>query len=85
MANDINYAEVYQGFIDEELEAKSSTQWMVPNDDMIQYDGGKNVKIAQLSVSGLGNYSRADASRYPAGSVKLVWVPYTMEMDRAVK
>lgn len=85
MANEIAYAEVYQGFIDEELEAKSSTQWMVPNDDQIQYNGGKDVKIAQLSVSGLGNYSRTDPNRYPAGSVKLEWVPYTMEMDRAVK
>lgn len=85
MANEINYAETYQGFIDEELEAKSATQWMVPNEDQIEYSGGKDVKIAQLSVSGLGNYSSGAASKYPTGSVKLVWVPYTMEMDRAVK
>ncbi|WP_283606501.1 hypothetical protein [Faecalispora anaeroviscerum] len=85
MANDIEYSEVYQGFIDEELEAKSSTQWMVPNDDQIDYSGGKDVKIAQLSVSGLGNYNRTDANKYPAGSVKLGWKNYTMEMDRAVK
>lgn len=85
MANEINYAEAYQGFIDEELEAKSATQWMVPNDDQIDYSGGKNVKIAQLSVSGLGNYGIGTASKYPDGSVKLEWVPYTMEMDRAVK
>nr|WP_319487248.1 hypothetical protein [uncultured Caproiciproducens sp.] len=85
MANQIDYAEVYQGFIDEELEAKSSTQWMVPNDDQIEYSGGKDVKIAQLSVSGLGNYGSSSASKYPNGSVKLEWVPYTMEMDRAVK
>jgi len=85
MANNIEYAEAYQGFIDEELEAKSSTQWMVPNDDQIDYSGGKDVKIAQLSVSGLGNYSTANTNRYPSGSVKLGWKTYTMEMDRAVK
>ena len=85
MANNIEYAEAYQGFIDEELEAKSSTQWMVPNDDQIDYSGGKDVKIAQLSVSGLGNYSKSDVNKYPAGSVKLGWKTYTMEMDRAVK
>lgn len=85
MANNIEYAEAYQGFIDEELEAKSSTQWMVPNDDQIEYSGGKDVKIAQLSVSGLGNYNKTDVNKYPAGSVKLGWKTYTMEMDRAVK
>lgn len=85
MANEIDYAEVYQGFIDEELEARSSTQWMVPNEDQIEYSGGKDVKIAQLSVSGLGNYSTTATSKYPTGSVKLEWVPYSMEMDRAVK
>lgn len=85
MANEINYAESYQGFIDEELEAQSFTQWMVPNDDQIEYSGGKEVKIAQLSVSGLGNYSSGAASKYPTGSVKLEWVSYIMEMDRAIK
>lgn len=86
MANAINYAETYQSFIDEELEARSYTQWMVPNGDQIEYSGGKTVKIAQMSVSGLGNYDADSANaKYPNGSVKLDWVPYTMEMDRAVR
>ncbi len=85
MANNIEYSEAYQNFIDEELEAKSSTQWMVPNDEQIDYSGGKDVKIAQLSVSGLGNYNSAGTNKYPSGSVKLGWKTYTMEMDRAVK
>lgn len=85
MPNEISYAEVYQGFIDEELEARSYTQWMTPNEDKIEFSGGKTVKVAQLSVSGLGNYDREAASRYPNGSVKLEWVPYEMEMDRAVR
>ena len=29
MANNIEYSEAYQNFIDEELEAKSSTQWKI--------------------------------------------------------
>lgn len=85
-ANSINYPEVYQSFIDEELEARSYTQWMVPNAQDIEYTGGKDVKIAQLSVSGLGNYDANNANmKYPNGAVKLNWVPYTMEMDRAVR
>lgn len=85
MPNIINYSEVYQGFIDEELEARSYTQFMVPNDDMIQYSGGKDVKISQLAVSGLGDYDNTSTSSYPKGSVKLEWIPYTMSMDRAVR
>lgn len=86
MANAINYPEKIQSFIDEELEARSYTQWMVPNDEDIEYTGGKDVKIAQLSTSGLGNYDpNATGSKYPTGSVKIQWKPYTMEMDRAVR
>ena len=86
MPNEINYAEVYQSFIDEELEARSYTQWMVPNGSEIEYSGGKTVKIAKLSVGGLGNYDAENATaKYPKGAVKLEWVPYEMEMDRAVR
>lgn len=59
---------------------------MVPDDSMIQYEGGETVKIAQLAVSGLGDYKAAtDGSAYPNGSVSLKWVPYTFTMDRAVR
>ncbi len=86
MANQISYPEKIQGFIDEELEARSYTQWMVPNDEDVEYSGGKDIKIAQLTTSGLGNYdANATGSKYPKGSVKIQWKPYTMEMDRAVR
>ncbi|MEG1429402.1 MAG: hypothetical protein RSC64_06345 [Hydrogenoanaerobacterium sp.] len=85
-ANAIAYPEVCQKFIDEELEARSFSQWMVPNENEIEFTGGKDVKIAQLSVSGLGNYDAANAnSKYPSGSVKLAWSTYSMEMDRAIR
>ncbi len=86
MPNNIEYAEVFQGFLDEELEHRSYTGWMAPDDSMIQYEGGKDVKIAQLDVSGLGDYKPVtDGSAYPNGSVSLKWVPYTFTMDRAVR
>lgn len=85
--NTIDYAEKYQGFIDEELEARSYTQWMVPNDDMIEYNGGKTIKIARIEVSGLGDYNphATIGTAYPKGGVKLVWDNYDIEMDRAVR
>lgn len=86
-ANSIDYAEKYQGFIDEELEARSYTQWMVPNDDMIEYSGGQTIKIARVSVSGLGDYdsNSPNGTAYPKGSVQLVWDDYKLDMDRAVR
>lgn len=85
--NTIDYAEKYQGFIDEELEAHSYTQWMAPNDDMIEYNGGKTIKIARVETSGLGDYNAHApiGTAYPKGSVKLVWDDYDIEMDRAVR
>ncbi|MFV0497483.1 MAG: hypothetical protein ACK5L0_04820 [Candidatus Fimivivens sp.] len=86
MPNDITYAETFQGFLDEELEHRSYTGWMVPEESMIQYEGGDTVKIAQLTVSGLGDYkATTDGSAYPNGSVSLKWMPYTFNMDRAVR
>lgn len=86
MANTIDYPEKIQGFIDEELEHGSYTQWMTPNEDRIEYTGGKDIKIARVATSGLGNYKNgASGLRYPIGTVKLEWDTYQMEMDRAVR
>ncbi len=85
MENSIEYTEACQSFIDEELESRSYTQWTVPDNDQIDYRGGKDVKIAQIRVSGLGNYDSKAVNKYPSGSVELKWIPYTMEMDRAVR
>lgn len=86
MANNISFPDKYQSFIDEELEHGSYTQWMQPNETQVDYSGGKDVKIAQLTVGGMGNYdTQATGGAYPKGSVKLVWKPYTIEMDRAVQ
>ena len=40
----------------------------------------KTVLIAETSMSGLGNYSRADG--FESGDLTLTWKPYTFEHDR---
>lgn len=86
MSNSISYPDKYQSFLDEELEHRSYTQWMQPNETQVDYSGGNDIKIAQLTVGGMGNYdTKAVGGAYPKGSVKLVWKSYTMEMDRAVQ
>ncbi|MEG3030102.1 MAG: hypothetical protein RR827_06850 [Oscillospiraceae bacterium] len=85
MRNEIEYAIKYQKFIDEELVAQSKTQWMVPADDQIEYDGGDEIKIAEISTSGLGNYDENSTSNaYPSGKVTQKWNSYKFTMDRAV-
>ena len=40
----------------------------------------KTVLVAETSMSGLGNYSRADG--FESGDLTLTWKPYTFEYDR---
>ncbi|MDL2217388.1 hypothetical protein LJC27_01870 [Christensenellaceae bacterium OttesenSCG-928-M15] len=86
MANNLEFAEIYQDFIDEELVAESKSGWMTPQDDLIEYEGGDTVKIAEIDVSGLGDYDRNNtATAYPAGSVTTKWRDYIFAQDRAVE
>lgn len=83
----IDYAKNYQNYIDEELAAASATEWMAATSGQVRYGEGKEVEIATLSTTGLGDYdsSRTDGSAYPAGAVTSKWVAHTLAMDRGVK
>lgn len=82
-ANDINYAQIFQTLLDEQMVQEARTGWMVDNAGLVQYDGGKQVKIPKLTMTGLGNYSRANG--YPEGSVTLEYETRDMTMDRAAQ
>ena len=60
----IDYAKQYQNYIDEELAASSATEWMAAASGQVRYGGGKEVEIATLSTTGLGDYdsSKTDGS-----------------------
>lgn len=83
----IDYAKQYQNYIDEELAASSATEWMAAASGQVRYGDGKEVEIATLSTTGLGNYdsSKTDGSAYPNGAVTSKWTAHTLEMDRGVK
>ena len=51
-----------------------------PNALVRETADAKTVLIAQTSMSGLGDYSRADG--FVAGDLTLTWKPYTFEYDR---
>lgn len=83
----IDYAKNYQSFIDEELAAASATEWMAATSGQVRFGEGKEVEIATLKTTGLGNYdnSKTDGSAYPSGAVTGKWTAHTLAMDRGVK
>ncbi len=83
----IDYAKNYQHYIDEELASASATEWMAATSGQVRYGEGKEVEIATLATTGLGDYdsSKTDGSAYPAGAVTSKWSSHTLAMDRGVK
>ncbi len=83
----IDYAKNYQHYIDEELASASGTEWMAATSGQVRYGEGKEVEIATLSTTGLGDYdsSKTDGTAYPAGAVTSGWTAHTLAMDRGVK
>ena len=82
MANDFSkgYATVFQTALDEVIKQEATTGWMEENAGQVIYNGGKDVKIPKLAMSGLGNYDRATG--YPKGDVSLTYETKTMTQDR---
>lgn len=86
MANSIENAAIYQNIIDEELIAGSKSGWMTPPAEDIEYNGGATVKIADIEVSGLGDYDpNSTSGAYPSGTVKTKWNDYNFAQDRGIE
>lgn len=82
-ANNINYAELFQTMLDEQIVQEATTGWMDANAGQVEYNGGKTVKVPKMTMTGLGDYNRA--SGYPEGSVNLSYENFTMTQDRATQ
>jgi len=85
MGNSIDKVTVYNKIIDDALEAGITSQALTANSAMVQYNGGNTVKIAKMSTTGFGNYSRDGASSFPAGGATLEWETFTIRFDRAIE
>lgn len=85
MANTISYAQILQNALDKQMVHESLTGWMDANAGQVKYNGGKEVKIPQLSMDGLANYDRQADSGYTKGSIKYEYKTYTMTQDRGRK
>jgi len=80
MANTIEYAEIFQTELDKAAVEQATSGWMEVNEKLIKYNGGADVKIPDLDMDGLGDYSRKDG--FADGSVDFKYQTKTMTQDR---
>lgn len=81
MANAITTITKYLPLLDQVYTVASVSSILdTPNALVRETADAKTVLIAQTSMSGLGDYSRADG--FVSGDLTLTWKPYTFEYDR---
>lgn len=78
--NTMQYASVFMTELDKQLVEKSTTGWMEENARQVQYNGGAEVKIPKMTMSGLGNYDRN--SGFAQGAVAVTYETRTLTQDR---
>lgn len=78
--NTLATAALFQQQLDKQMIEGATSGWMEKNAGMVKYSGGRDVKIAKLTMDGLANYDR-DAG-YTQGAVTLEYGTYTMAQDR---
>ena len=83
MANNIAFAEKYTGELDKMIVQTAKTGFLADNAFKAKFSGSKTVYLPEISMSGLGNYSRTDG--YPKGDTTLVYTPYNLSQERATQ
>ena len=78
--NTMQYASVFMTELDKQLVEKSTTGWMEDNAMQVQYNGGAEVKIPKMTMSGLGDYDRN--SGFAQGAVAVTYETKTLTQDR---
>ena len=78
--NTMEYASVFMTELDRQLVEKSTTGWMEENAQQVQYNGGAEVKIPKMTMSGLGDYDRN--SGFAQGAVAVTYETREMKQDR---
>lgn len=78
--NTLEYAAVFMEGLDQQLVENSTTGWMEDNAGQIQYNGGAEVKIPKMQMSGLGDYDRDGG--FAKGAVTVTYETKEMTQDR---
>lgn len=78
--NTLEYAAVFMEELDHQLVENSTTGWMEDNAGQVQYNGGAEVKIPKMQMSGLGDYDRDGG--FAKGAVTVTYETKEMTQDR---
>lgn len=78
--NTMEYAAIFMEELDHQLVEGSTTGWMEENAGQVQYNGGAEVKIPKVTMSGLGNYDRDGG--FVKGAVSVSYETKEMTQDR---
>lgn len=81
MLNSIQYADILQKELDQQIMVEATSSWMDENAGEVIYNGGATIKIPTISTDGLADYDRDNG--FPQGAVTLTHESYTMTQDRA--
>lgn len=81
MANSISYASKYAPELDKMIVQEAKTGFMADNAFKAKFSGARDVYLPELSMVGLGNYSRTDG--YSKGDATLVHTKYTLTQERS--
>ena len=85
MANNIQLITEFAPLLDEKFKAESKSAILegTLDQDFKATQNPKTVKIAKMTTSGMGDYSRVTG--YPSGDINLTWEEHTFTNDRGRK
>lgn len=81
--NNIELAKAQTAIVDEIYQTTAVTNVLEAPSELVRYSGGKSFKIANIALTGLGDYSRVNG--YPEGGVTLEWETYQFTNDRGTR
>ncbi len=76
----INYAAIFMQTLDKKMVQLLTSAPMEMNENLVKYNGGNEIKIPKIAMTGLGDYNRATG--FPAGDVTLTWQTRELTQDR---
>lgn len=81
MANNIELIKKYGAEeLDEVFAAEAKSAVLEAAPQLLKFVNAKTVMLPDITMSGLGDYSRSTG--FPTGSVNVTWTPYVLQMDR---
>lgn len=80
MANNMEYAKVFQTELDRQICEGATSGWMEDNAARVIYNGGNEIKLPKMSLKGLAKYDRNDG--YVSGAITYSYETMTMSQDR---